>query len=332
MRHPRLTTRGGVMDAQCLAAFVNAVQAIGRPDAGADAVFGTGAHLGHDMRVRQMGAGHADHVQFARSNGMARGCHIGDARRVEDRELRGRPHLAREVQMRRRPHALDRNDRGQGRVAVDMAPDQVEKIDLAAGGQAAGNLHPFGFRQTPVPVFIGHQPQADDERGPDQGADRIQHPVGKAQTVVQRPAIGIRAAVGCGRPEAIHEMAVGFEFDPVQPGGLHPLRCCGIVGDDPVQVPVLGLFRKGAMCGFAHRRRGQHRQPVAFVPPRAPAQMGQLDHHRRAFFVAGVGKFGQPGQDGIIPGVQIAKGCGLSRLTTAEPAVIVRATPPRAFS
>ena len=61
--------------------------------------------LRDDMRVGDMGAGHADHVELALGDRMARGRDVGDARGMEDRELRGGPHLAGEIEMRRRPHA-----------------------------------------------------------------------------------------------------------------------------------------------------------------------------------------------------------------------------------
>ena len=44
------------------------------------------ATLAHDMRVGDMGPRHADHVELAFGDGMARGRHIIDARGMEHRE------------------------------------------------------------------------------------------------------------------------------------------------------------------------------------------------------------------------------------------------------
>ncbi len=102
VRHRRLAAGRRIVDAQRLAALVDAVEAIGGADAGADLVLAALHHLRHDVRIGDVGAGHADHVELAGGDGVARGGDVGDTRRVEDRELRRRPHLAGEVEMRRR--------------------------------------------------------------------------------------------------------------------------------------------------------------------------------------------------------------------------------------
>ena len=92
-----------------------------------------------------------------------------------------------------------------------------------------------------------------------------------------------------------------------------PAACmrCGsarIVGDDAVEVPVLGLLGKGAMRRLAHRRGRQHRQPVGLVPAGAAAEMGELDHHLAVVLVAGIGELGEPRHDLVAIGMQIAEG------------------------
>ena len=70
------------------------------------------------------------------------------------------------------------------------------------------------------------------------------------------------------------------------------MRCGGrgIVLDDALDVPVLHLLGEGAVRRLAHRRGGEHRQPVRLVPIGAAAKMGELDHDRGAMVVAFVGK------------------------------------------
>jgi hypothetical protein len=65
MRDRRLAAGGGIVDAQRLAAFIDAVEAIGGADAGPYPVLFAGHHLGGDVRVGDVGACHADHVELA---------------------------------------------------------------------------------------------------------------------------------------------------------------------------------------------------------------------------------------------------------------------------
>ena len=82
------------MDAERLAAEIDAVDAIAHADAGADLVLATLRHLFRDMRVRDMGARHADHVELACGDRVARGGDVLNTRRVEHRQTRRRAHLA----------------------------------------------------------------------------------------------------------------------------------------------------------------------------------------------------------------------------------------------
>ena len=88
------------------------------------------------------------------------------------------------------------------------------------------------------------------------------------------------------------------------------MRCGrgGIGLDDARDVPVLDLLGEGAVRGLADRRGREHRQPVAVVPVGAPAEMGDLDHHRGAVLVAVVGEPLEPGHDLVPVGVQVAEG------------------------
>ena len=89
--HLRLAPGGGVVDAERVLTLVDAVEAIGGADARADAVLAARDDLAQDMRVRDVGAGHADHVEAAFGDGVPGGRHIRDAGGVEDGETSSRP-------------------------------------------------------------------------------------------------------------------------------------------------------------------------------------------------------------------------------------------------
>ena len=126
-------------------------------------------------------------------------------------------------------------------------------------------------------------------------------------------------------------MAVHLELDAVEAGRLHALGGVGVVANDALDVPILGRLGKGPVRRLAHRRGRQHRQPVGLVPDGAPAEMGELDHHRRAMLVTFISEPAEPWHDLVLVGLQVAE--GRRRIATmAEPAVMVRAMPPLAFS
>ncbi len=307
VRHRRLPPRRGVVDAQGLIALVDAVQAVGRADAGADAVLLSGQHLAGDVRLGDVGAGHADHVQLALGDGVPGRGHVVDAGGVEGREPRRRPHLPGEIQVLRRAHAMDRDDVGQGIVGVHVAAHDVQEVHDAAAREAPGDLHPVLARQPDVPVLVRHHPHADQEARPHGVPHGLQHADGEAHPVVQAAAILVGAMVGGGRPELVRQVAIGVDLKPIQPGRLHPLGSGGVVRDDAVQVPCLGLLGKAAMRRFPHARWRQDRQPVRHVPGGAAAEMGQLDHDGRAMLMTLVCQAAQPGHDLVLVGQQVAE-------------------------
>ncbi len=247
------------------------------------------------MRIGHVGAGHADHVELARRNGMARGRDIGDARGMEGRHADLGPDAAREIEMRRRFHALHRDHVGQRRVGLDMATDDVQEIDIARRLEHVAERDPLVGGQAALHRLVGGVADADQQlfaHPRANGRDDIEREAGAA--VERSGAIGSVELVGRGRQELVHQVAVAFQLDPIESGLGHALGGIGIVADDAGDVPVFDLLREGAVGRFALVRRGHRRQPVALVPVRAAAKMGQLDHHRAAVAVAFVGQLAHP--------------------------------------
>ncbi len=211
--------------------------------------------------------------------------------------------------MRRRRHPDDRDDLGQRRIGVHVAPDDVDKVDLARRDQLLRDVKPLLARKALLPVFVGDHPDADDEVRPHRAADRVEHAEDEAQPIVEAAAILVGALVGGRRPELVREMAISLDLDAVEAGSLHALRRRGVVGDDPLDIPVLRLLREGPVGGFTDRRRREHGKPVPAAPAAgAPAEMGDLDHHRGAVRVTLVAEATHPRHDLILVGQQVTEG------------------------
>ena len=213
---------------------------------------------------------------------------------------RRRPDFAGEIEVRRRALAHAGNDAGEAVLGVDMAANDIDEVDQPAARQPSGDGRALGFVDAALGILVAHHARADDEIRADAGADRAQNLLAEAQAVVERAAILVIAPVGQRRPELVDEMAIGLDLQPVESSRLHPLRRIGVGGHHPGDVEILHGFRKRPMRRLAHVARGQHRQPIVLGPARAPAEMGDLDHHRRAVTMHLVDQRLQPA-DRLVP-------------------------------
>ena len=127
--------------------------------------------LADDMGIGDVGARHADHVELALGDCVARRRDIVDARGVKHRELGRGPDFAREIEMRRGRHAGHRDDVATRALMLDVAADDVEEVDHAGILEASGRSRGLVLAETLLPVLVGDQAEADDEIGPD--ASRI---------------------------------------------------------------------------------------------------------------------------------------------------------------
>ena len=132
MRHSLFATGRGIVDTQSHATLINAIKAIVCPCARPDRFFAPLLDFAHDMRIRHMRPGHADHVQMTSRNGMARGCNVLDARCMESRHSSCPPNVASNVQMRRTGHARDRDHFGHCRICMDATSVNVQEINHTA--------------------------------------------------------------------------------------------------------------------------------------------------------------------------------------------------------
>ena len=75
-----------VVDAQRLATFIDAIETVGRTDAGANARLLAGFHLPDDVGIGNVRACHPDHIELALGNCVACRGDICDARCVKHRK------------------------------------------------------------------------------------------------------------------------------------------------------------------------------------------------------------------------------------------------------
>ncbi len=221
----------------------------------------------------------------------------------------------------------------QGLVALDMALDHIDEVDQARILEPPRDLQSLVERDPFIQiVLVDHHAHADDEIGSGGAPDLLQHRHRKAHAVLEAAAVIVVALVGRRRKEGIEQMAVGFNLDPVEPAFATALHAGAIGLDHPLDLEILHHLRKGAMRRFARRRRRNDRQPVFLAPIGAAAEMGDLAHYGAVICVHRIGELSEPGNDCVGAGAQIAEACGESRLTTAEPPIMVMAQPPFAFS
>ncbi len=87
MRHGQFAAGGGIVDAEGRPALVDTIETVIGADTGTNIVFPLFDDLADDMRVGHVGAGHADHVDLAGGDRVARGGDVRDFRRMEGRKV-----------------------------------------------------------------------------------------------------------------------------------------------------------------------------------------------------------------------------------------------------
>lgn len=108
---------------------IDAVDAMAGADTGADAVFLARFQLLDDIRISHMGTRHADHIDQAGGDGMARRRQLRNASRLEDRQVDDILDRFRQLKMRTCRHAHAGNDMRQGFIRIDMPLDHIDEVN-----------------------------------------------------------------------------------------------------------------------------------------------------------------------------------------------------------
>ena len=201
-------------------------------------------------------------------------------------------------------HAGDRFR--EGAVALDAPAGDGDELD-AVLDVALEDRDRVVAVQPVLSQLVHAHPHAHDEVVRHRGSHRVDEAQGEAQAVLERSAVLVFAVVEPRGDEGVHEVAPVLQFEAVQTAVGHPPRRLRVVGDDPVDVPVLGLLREGAVGGLAIPARRYERQPVAGEVRGPGAQMGHLDHDLGAEVMYLVGELPQPRDDVVCAQVDVAE-------------------------
>ena len=308
MRHRPFAPGRGIVQAERIAAGIDAVKAIAGPDAGADALLLAAQHLGCDMGVGHMGASHRHHVHEPLAHAVFRRRQVRDAGGVEHRKSGLALHLGRDMHERRERPGHGRNGLGKPALVADLPDDHIQEVAHAGVGVDFRERKAVLPGQPAFLEFVADHPQTDQEILSHPAPDFLQHLETEPGAVLQAAAILVAAPVDERRPELVDEVAVGEQLRAVQPALLAAQRSIAERPHDPADVAPVHLLRKGAMRGLAHDRRRHGRQPVLHVPERAMAHMGDLAHDGAAVPMDPRGELLQHGDNGIVADIDLAEG------------------------
>jgi hypothetical protein len=306
VRQVEFPADGRVVDALGVAGVVDRVEAVTRPDAGPDAVLLAGLHLGDQVRIGDLRAGHADQVEQSFAQGVPRGGDVGDAGRVHHRDGEAALDLAGEVQVRAERGADGRDGLRQGRVALDGAVDGADEVD-AVGGVLLAAVSASSKVRPPGCASSSDIRMPTTKSGPTASRTARITRRGNAMRFSRPPPHSSSRWLVAGERKLSNRWPYASSSMPSRPPSLATDRRGGVVGDDPVQVPGLGGLREGAVRGLAQRRGGHHREPVAGEVAGTAAEMGDLAHDGGPGLVHLVGEPAQPRDDVVAVQEQVAE-------------------------
>ena len=258
-------------------------------DAVDDLVLAAVAGLVRELGVGDLGAGHRHHVRLPGGEDLLGERGVLDPADREHRQRHGRLHLRGQI-----------DEVAVGHVGgLDRAPDvvvagggDVDVVDSARAlellGDADGILDVEAARDE-----VGEaDPDADDPVGADPASHLVDHLPSKAQAVLERAAVLVRALVVERREELVEEVAVrDVHLGAVEAALARELRRASPPLDHLADVLVLHRLRRLAVGRALHRRRPpEHAQIVRGVARRVQAEVVELREDHRAVLVDGIGQ------------------------------------------
>ena len=306
LRQRPLAAGGGVLDAQGVLPADHAVHAVAGTHARSYVGFVAPGDLDGEMRVRDEGARHADHVDVPLRHRMFGGGSIRHPGRVQDRHVRLCPDRARQIQIRGggKPHR--RPDACTGLVVRGLASHDADEVDASVQGMGLRDREAVVTTQTSLDHLVPGHPDPHDEIVPDLAPHRFQQLQPEAHAVLERSAVIVFAVVEGGRPELLDQRAgLARDLDPVESALARPAHRLRIVAVDAGDVVTLHLDRKGAVDELAAAGGGERGQPVSAVPALPSAAVGELDHAGGPLLVDARGHRAILGDDRVVRSVDL---------------------------
>ena len=320
------------MQTQRIAADVDAIEAVAGADAGTDPILFAPNHLRDDVRVRDVSAGHRHHVEKPLAHAVLRRREVRDSSGVEDRQSGRALHLGRNVQERRARTGHARNRLGEPALVTDLSCDDVHEVADAGVGVVARQSEAVLLIETAFLQLVTHHPEADEEVVADSPANLLQHLEAESGAVLEAAAVPVGTPVDERGPELVDEMALGEQLGAVEPALLAAPRGVAERAHHAPDVVAVHLLGERAMCGLAHHRRGEGRQPVLHVPQRAVPHVRDLAHDGAAVSVNALGELAEHGNDRIVADVDLAERGRRIRRDVRRSTEHGQRQPPLAFS
>src|SRR5471032_959602 len=302
VRHAHVFTgRGGVLDAQYIQALVLTVDAVVGADALFDLVDLAHLDLGDQVRIGNVGAGHADHVHIATFQNTGRLVRVLDVLRVQHRGLDHFLDTGRQVQERLRWITHVRDNVGQGVVGIATRTDHADEVDHAGVVVVLGDLLHVFVGQAVRVELVTAQTDADAEIRADFLAHSLQDFQAETHAILEAAAPFVGTLVDARAPELVdHVLVHRRQFNAVQATGLGATSRGGVVADHPPDFFRLDGFARRTVHRFTDARWRQQRWPMLAVPTRASAHVGNLDHDLGAMLVHGIGQVLEVRDDPVI--------------------------------
>src|SRR5471032_7453 len=268
VRHAHVFTGGrSVLDAQHVQALVLTVDTVVGADALLDLVDLAHLDLGDQVRVSDVGAGHADHVDVAAFQNACGLVRVLDVLRVQDGRLDHFLDPGSQVQERLRWITHVGDNVGQGVVGITTRAHDTDEIDHAGGVVILGDFLHVLVAQAIGVEFIAADTNADAEVRADFLAHGLDHFQPEAHAIFEAAAPLIGALVDARAPELVdHVLVHSGQFNAVQATGLGAGCSAGIVADHAPD-----FFRFDGLAGravhrFTDARRRQQGRPVVAIP------------------------------------------------------------------
>ena len=261
--------------------------------------------LRDQVRVRDVGAGHADHVDASLLHRAVRRRQIRHPVRVEHGEAERVADAFHPLDVWRDGVGHVGHGEAQARVVEGGTHGDVQEVDEPGVDVQAHDLHGVVLVQSVLHQLVHGEAHADQEPIRGALAHRLQRLQREPGAVGGAPSVAVGAPIHRRRPELPAEVPENRELAAVEPSPLRAARRGSEVADDAVDVVAVHGPREGAVRRLAHRRRRDGREPAVRAPAGAPPHVGDLDHRGAAVAVDSFRERLEPRDDAVLAEIDL---------------------------